>query len=1823
MSEYTDTINDLQGMLNSLRIENAVMNLSRLSSGLFTSIYDVTIDNMRDFNLRNYQYMLHHMARNLIEKNTTLTSVSYGMNVYENGDSDNLATPAQAPRYTDGNNYMEFVKGEKAASGRGELNTRGNAPDSILYQTTNKFFDITDSFQDNENTGSGEIKETGDAWTDANSILFKTKQLWRKNKIKSIISEFHTTDVNYDGQARTVFGESHGRNLLTKQAEDNPNGFYDVNGYNNPYCRVWTHHHRYSQFRDGMRANSEDLAYWGSNFEWTKSEKDNDETRDAEYVDGENYDYAWRGRHNQDRKRANTVLDYKTGLVNIAPKYLGGQGSNIHPKSCMFSIENLAWRDYDPYSFEQALSWEQRGPLGGRIMWFPPYGITINETTNTNWNANEFIGRGEKVYTYVNTERTGNLSFIMLTDHPSSIDYASWYEGASDLNSHNDYLRYFAGCNDGKTEDNEFITGGNSGSDKGTSNAGMNNDMLIKRPPELTDEYPHEETTTFIIPQVKKEEPEPVIPPEPEPTDETVEFFIFFPNNYSGWYDMPSASGSDATVNAIAYLLAGVGAQREFSGNSSKGGIKYTKDIPITPENFSVEKAIGYEMKPNIPVTPGNSDTTGNYIVGSSSTKTYAPSTIRYWKYRIDAKQDGIDKFSVDEDAYKNCIIQSLFDQNGKSGTPKNMNYSDNKSFSFNLIANDDVKEMAEDKTVVYSFAEVAAAFYSEKVNNVPAMYNYLNGINDLNKDNVNKLIELFSDDSRELTSLRIEGLSNSHGYNNNKAVNVARNNALATNRARTAAKWLNSYSKWGSIVPESKVTPGKDVGEKEKYNSSGKNSKLYRSSHIVMTFSSNKTKSANKTDEPNIHSKFRHVELLEGGIVPDFTYFTAVYEFTGGDNYKPLSERPANWATNCTSYYINSSRDLETVDIHVDRIDEEEPQKNSTFKEYVGFRHVKEEFRDNGEIWNYYEKDSKKLYYEQVVPNENSEDGYEPVDKEDGATVTESQIIQLFNKFRDGNQPYGNHFENASLTVEQDEKYRGDYQEFGVGYNKDGEFHVYKIDDIIKQENEYYKSKINFGQVYEDRWWNSDQWRILNEEDFTRMGMNYLGILNTDPNVRFEPNKFIEYGDLISYGDLEHLVMCTFNMEDDFVMLDNSGITSLNLIGDYEKEEVVLIASDSMDGLYKLNVAYHGDEFFKEIDYDIVENVTADNFNDGEYYTQTFSETGAVKFVLATVYTPNTRYFVHSSSTHEDDLYSYFVEGCNEGDIVHYNNKVYFAWEEINFNTYFSENEVKDYNPSVNYNKGDVVKRYTINGPENNVYWVANKQIIPNDGSHFSDIISFDSLVYNEDGSSPDFMGGYEYSENDICRKNTDSGYYYYTPLFDPEEGEVYEFPMPQIPFNDQGGANWEKLPSTSTHLTTISWIATKLLDKGSEVLGYSDDELLKNKIYEDPEADVEYIEPDTSFDAIWKYGEFENYYGKDQQTDKQRLTKDVNLGDLAVNTIINDAPPAIFTDTEIRYLEKLLTDKWDFEHEELTEISNCFKFYISAYRLLDYIRYVEFDSGEIRDVLNGTSNTYEDMSLKSEHNDVGECDSTLWIDRGDGILIQECYLQNQALGLNYGNERSKELNKLRYDQEYHFYKQYMAEHPLVFEKLQEKIQYFEPAFHSMTPEGFNARLTFLQQCSRQGNAKTMSDEGGKTANNLAFGRPPFCVLRLGDFYNQMIVIDSISYDFGISDGLQWDLNPEGNGVQPMLAKINISFKFIGGGDITGPVRRLQNAMSFNYYANASFYDNRADRIEYQDTNYKTMGGNGNNKIDYDKSYVYKAALDSDAQKNIILRAK
>lgn len=172
-------------------------------------------------------------------------------------------------------------------------------------------------------------------------------------------------------------------------------------------------------------------------------------------------------------------------------------------------------------------------------------------------------------------------------------------------------------------------------------------------------------------------------------------------------------------------------------------------------------------------------------------------------------------------------------------------------------------------------------------------------------------------------------------------------------------------------------------------------------------------------------------------------------------------------------------------------------------------------------------------------------------------------------------------------------------------------------------------------------------------------------------------------------------------------------------------------------------------------------------------------------------------------------------------------------------------------------------------------------------------------------------------------------------------------------------------------------------------------------------------------------------------------------------------------------------------------------------------------------------------------------------------------------------------------------FFNQYTIEDGIAkgWDNAKRNVNKFVPVFHSQTPEDFHRRLTFLQQCVRQGNAvrrKVEQRDGTNdfSAKNSVFGRQPIQILRLGDFFHTKIVIDQISIDYG---DYPWDMNPEGMGMQFMVADVDIQFRIIGGMSLRGPIDALQNAVSFNYYANSTYYDNgvyktatRAETTQY-----------------------------------------
>lgn len=322
-----------------------------------------------------------------------------------------------------------------------------------------------------------------DSYSGASRLLRKTNQLFKEAKINSLINRFHTDakDINSEliTAADSNFGLSRGRNLLKKKYEGKQVGD-TTTGYDNPYCRVWTAHHQYSKLKDRIR------PFVG------------DDGKPLSLSETQSNYGLLRPEEGLTRLNNYSVLS-ADGFVKVTPTHDNGKlvQEADKLKNYMFSIENLAWRDVTKNENSKALSKEQRGPNGGRIMWFPPYNLKFSENVNVNWNANSFIGRGEEIYTYTNTVRSGTLDFTLLIDHPSILN--KWRGTSKDVvekeEREKDLLRFFAGC-------------------------GNLND-------EVEAQKPVKETETPTVGEV------PLTTPEPTFYSKDIAYVIFFPNDFS------------------------------------------------------------------------------------------------------------------------------------------------------------------------------------------------------------------------------------------------------------------------------------------------------------------------------------------------------------------------------------------------------------------------------------------------------------------------------------------------------------------------------------------------------------------------------------------------------------------------------------------------------------------------------------------------------------------------------------------------------------------------------------------------------------------------------------------------------------------------------------------------------------------------------------------------------------------------------------------------------------------------------------------------------------------------------------------------------------------------------------------------------------------------------------------------------------------------------------------------------------------------------------------------------------------------------------------
>ena len=610
------------------------------------------------------------------------------------------------------------------------------------------------------------------------TLLAKTARMFNENKIDTLIGRFHTEFDNglnnkkeFIDTAKSKFGNSHGRNLITREAQESGIGNNKPgigNGYENPYCRTWTYHHQYNQVKKLIRPFM-------------------DGDKPMSIADVQNRLGRYRSRYKlADRTEEyggyylgeNTVLN-NNGFVNICPS--NQTDNTVKIKNCMFSLENLAWKDVPKDEKFNYISREQTGPNGGRIMWFPPYDLSFQENVNVDWEQNTFIGRGEKVYTYKNTDRTGTLSFTMLIDHPSIVNSFAKLEDSNGGNGYAvsddidaDILRFFAGCD-------------------------MPDIKAVER-----SEEPGAETAP---------KQEPIV----ETKSGTISFNVYFPNNYSGTMtknreakyfqnDSVNNDGNKYDANWWKYLL--------FGNNSG------VYDDP--------EKWIGYEISDGSGISSGEATAeikddwqcvcntwaekpNRDDVIGQACTECWSESS----------KDTGTNvyKYKVDPD-----LQQKLNSEDS---------YSDNESFQLNSKL-----EGNENSTATHSFAEIVGALLnSGKLSwngstDVNDAINFLVANGGAKKDEIDWLTELFINNKVTYESVYFNGSATEKDLKNSQM--LARRRAISVRKLLEETLFNNAENE---IKKNYNGQPAPSKAGQEVQSISSKDDKLQRSTTVIIEF--------------------------------------------------------------------------------------------------------------------------------------------------------------------------------------------------------------------------------------------------------------------------------------------------------------------------------------------------------------------------------------------------------------------------------------------------------------------------------------------------------------------------------------------------------------------------------------------------------------------------------------------------------------------------------------------------------------------------------------------------------------------------------------------------------------------------------------------------------------------------------------------------------------------------------------------------------------------------------------------------------------------------
>ena len=825
---------------------------------------------------KNFTYIFDHVRRNYLQGTSEKSSI-YGLN----GSSiscpkftfyKEVPTVRFADPYTDAENYlggwvadMQFGITQEGATNV----TYAESMDGIARLEPIAF---ENKIPPGGHSDHNLVQSFDDDVRPSCDLLRKTYENFQNGKYQTLISRFHTNTDSSKSQTDPTqtantkqFGMSHGRNLLKL----NPTTH---NTYDNPYCRVWTAHHQYAYHTDTIRpfdmTSQEELENVTSNG------KGNSFRVTSGSGNTSNFDSGSKRLDNYG------VLNPKNGLVTIAPTarlvdYFNGtvddknSDGHMSPKRCMFSIENLAWKDkkLSKSEFdEKGLSPEQKGPLGGRIMWFPPYNLKFSEDVSVDWNGNQFIGRGEKVYTYSNTERRGNLSFTLLIDHPSLVDYWSRKNGDGiELDSVNDggvdnknneentLLRFFAGC-----------------------------DVLYTK---------RQTYQKRVEPQNEEEKKEDVLTPEPlevpSPKPRKIVCVLYYPNNYSGMDDR-------SDNNAIKYLMNGVGTNKYVDDANNAVDMPFDTTRKVTVNSAQVG---GYEMRQDKPLDYGVDEALANSY--NTIVKTYTDIASRERKAQLLTNSSGSpiqahvngDRFytlakqvydgspslaaakqsPVPESWYRqrwyyrvdNNTVQQILNGYWTSGntqyTPRE-NYIDSASFGLNSVygytyptTNETLKQAfgldEGENTTLVSFADMYVALTDDASKTV------LDGCYNSNTVKMIRDVLTNSNGGYKIQSIKCNGHASKQARNASTKLNTRRNTSLAQERANTLMTWFKSAAKIGQDVPTVastiEIEPGGDLGKKISDNNINlEETKAWRSAALVIEYTQEDVENAVATQE-------------------------------------------------------------------------------------------------------------------------------------------------------------------------------------------------------------------------------------------------------------------------------------------------------------------------------------------------------------------------------------------------------------------------------------------------------------------------------------------------------------------------------------------------------------------------------------------------------------------------------------------------------------------------------------------------------------------------------------------------------------------------------------------------------------------------------------------------------------------------------------------------------------------------------------------------------------------------------------------------------------